>query len=327
MGYQQLYTDQAVFFRHHDSDSSYTAMHVDNIILTAIRLSLLHFVLEQLASRFDVSSLGDLSWFLRFRFVRNLTKGTIAMSQTTYIATMVAQFNLTNSKPAPSPLEPGNTLSTNDCTSTPAEFEYMKTVPYKEAIGHLMWASLSTCPDITYAVNFLLQFMQNLVPRHWEVVKRVISYCAGTANYILLLGKVQNDPPGLYSISPISVWSDSNWASKGHCKSICGFIFCVGGAIVSWSTKKQHLIAQSSTKAEYIAAAHTTHEALWLNHFLEELAIFLPSPIPLHLDNCRSIDLAVKGQNTEQSKHIDIQHHILCEAIEHGVLIIHQVST
>jgi hypothetical protein len=209
-------------------------------------------------SQFDILSIGPLLWFLGFQFVCNLADGTIAMSQAMYIAGMVAHFNLTHTKTAPSPLEPGTTLSADDCASTPVEFKYMKTVPYKEAIGHLMWASLSTHPDITYAVNFLLQFMQNLGPCHWEVVKRIISYCASTAKYVLLLGKAQNDPPGLYSISPVSVWSDSNWASKGNWKLICSFVFCIGGAIISWSAKKQHLVAQSSTKAKYIAAAHAT---------------------------------------------------------------------
>jgi hypothetical protein len=58
---------------------------------------------------------------------------------------------------------------------------------------------------------------------------------------------------------------DADWASDvNNCKSTSGFVFMLGGAVVSWSSKKQTSVTLSSTEAEYIVAAHATKEVVWL---------------------------------------------------------------
>ena len=52
-------------------------------------------------------------------------------------------------------------------------------VPYREAIGSLNYCAVATCPDITFSVSLLAQFMDNLGRIHWEAVKRVFCYLLG----------------------------------------------------------------------------------------------------------------------------------------------------
>ena len=60
---------------------------------------------------------------------------------------------------------------------------------------------------------------------------------------------------------------------------------------VSWSSKRQTTVAQSSTEAEYSAASEATKEAVWIGRLLEELCQPEIYPIPLHCDNQGSIAL------------------------------------
>ena len=63
----------------------------------------------------------------------------------------------------------------------------MAKIPYREAIGSLMWEAIATRPDIAFAVSLLSQFLKNLGELHWKSVKRVLRYLKGMKNYNLTL--------------------------------------------------------------------------------------------------------------------------------------------
>ena len=52
----------------------------------------------------------------------------------------------------------------------------MSKIPYREAIGSLMWAAVATQPDIAFAVSLLSQFLKNPGEIHWKAVKRIMRY-------------------------------------------------------------------------------------------------------------------------------------------------------
>ena len=68
---------------------------------------------------------------------------------------------------------------------------------------------------------------------------------------------------------------DASWNSDhDDSKSQIGFVFLVNGGAVSWKSKKQPVVAQSSMESEYIAAADAANEAVWLRNFVIELGVF-----------------------------------------------------
>jgi hypothetical protein len=110
---------------------------------------------------------------------------------------------------------------------------------------------------------------------------------------------------------------DADWASDvNNCKSTSGFVFMLGGAVVSWSSKKQTSVALSSTEAEYIAAAHATKEVVWLRRLLIELGLDLDSPTVLHVDNQSAIAIVCNPKFHDCTKHIEVQHHFLRHKVE-----------
>ena len=57
------------------------------------------------------------------------------------------------------------------------------TVPYRELIGSLLWISMETRPDISYAVNECARYSSDLKPEHWTACLRILRYLEGTAGH------------------------------------------------------------------------------------------------------------------------------------------------
>ena len=53
-------------------------------------------------------------------------------------------------------------------------------VPYREAIGSLLFITVRTRSEIALAVKIFSKHVQCPSPCHWEVIKRVLSYLKGT---------------------------------------------------------------------------------------------------------------------------------------------------
>ena len=89
---------------------------------------------------------------------------------------MIEHFGMEEAKPLLVPINPGHNLTKSQSPSYPQVIEEMKCIPYREAVGSLMYAVVRTQPDIAYAVSYLARFMANPGRTHWEAVKRVIRY-------------------------------------------------------------------------------------------------------------------------------------------------------
>ena len=132
-----------------------------------------------------------------------------------------------------------------------------------EVIGSVLWPVVVSRPDAAFAVSTLSQFIQNPGPAHWEALKHVIVFLGSTKDLWLTFG-------GRSKLGAEG-FCDADWGGQKHCHSISGYSFHMGARAISWSSKKQHVVALSSTKAEYIAQTHAAKEALWLRSFLREL--------------------------------------------------------
>lgn len=94
-----------------------------------------------------------------------------------------------------------------------------------------------------------------------------------------------------------------------------------------WFSKKQPIVALSSTEAEYIATTHATKEVLWLRAFLSKLKIAVSDPITLYCDNQSAIALTKDNKFHAHMKHIDIRYHFICEAVEFKKIALHYIPT
>ena len=93
-------------------------------------------------------------------------------------------------------------------------------------------------------------------------------------------------------------------------RSTSGFAMFIGSSLVSWASRRQPVVAKSTTEAEYIAN-DAGSEAVWFHSFLEELGYPQTSATPLHIDNQSAIKVGKNPEHHSQMKHLNTKYHWL----------------
>ena len=121
--------------------------------------------------------------------------------------------------------------------------------------------------------------------------------------------------------SQIIGFCDADWAGDSEDRrSTSGYCMFVGGNLVAWKSKKQHVVSRSSAEAEYRAMATATSEVVWLKALIEELGFIVPTPISLHCDNQSAIHIALNPVFHERTKHIEVNCHFVRQKVEEKLI-------
>ena len=100
----------------------------------------------------------------------------------------------------------------------------------------------------------------------------------------LTLGSRTPDLQSSNHIVPTSLVDASLMDCTTSRRSTGAYVFFLDGALISWSSKRQGLVALGSTEAEFIAGTEAARELAWLMHFLEGIGMPEKNPI-LYGDN------------------------------------------
>ena len=82
--------------------------------------------------------------------------------------------SMNNVKPVNVPLASRFNISSVLSPRIDEEKQYMSHVPYANVVGNLMYAMVSTRPDISHAIGVVSRFMENPGEEHWRAVKWVL---------------------------------------------------------------------------------------------------------------------------------------------------------
>jgi hypothetical protein len=127
-------------------------------------------------------------------------------------------------------------------------------------------------------------------------------------NFWLVMG---GKPDGFHG------YTDSDWASQVHHHLISAYVFRIGTGAITWSSKKQSLVALSCMKVEYIAQTHAAKEAIWFHMYWCAITTDrLDLPTKLNSDNQGAIALAKSTSYHAWTKHINIQYHFIWDTVE-----------
>jgi hypothetical protein len=165
-----------------------------------------------------------------------------------------------------------------------------------------MWLAVATRPDITYTVGCLSSFIDCYRPEHWEAAIRVLHYLKGTRTHTLTLGGT-----GLLMLTG---YSDSDYTNCiNTSRSIGGYCFALGSGMVSWSSKKQPMVAGSSCYAEYIALHDAAHKIVFLRQLLKGLHLLPSDATLLFCNNDTASCLTEDHVWHSHTKHIHVKYH------------------
>lgn len=112
-------------------------------------------------------------------------------------------------------------------------------------------------------------------------------------------------------VSEVIAYCDSDHAGDlTDRKSTSGHVIIYGGAPVTWSSKKQSVVALHSTEAEFIAASECCKDLKFVKSFIKEL-LDIEVSIKLHMDNQSAIKWIKSGKSCMKNKHIDVRFHFM----------------
>nr|GEV87898.1 retrovirus-related Pol polyprotein from transposon TNT 1-94 [Tanacetum cinerariifolium] len=143
------------------------------------------------------------------------------------------------------------------------DVERMSKVPYANVVGSLMYLMVCTRPNITYVVSIVSRYLANPCKTQWEVVKWILKFLKRTAYVGLVYGRDQGKHVDVDGFVDADYAKDPN---KG--RLIIGYVFMVHGCVVSWKATMQHVVALSTTEAEYMALTEAVKESIWLKGLL-----------------------------------------------------------
>ena len=196
IGFNQSEADPAIFYVHKDQDITILACHVNDCTITGKSQVLIQKYKDKLKERYSLTDLGAANWSLGIKITRNLEARSISLSQSSYINSILMQFNFMDVKPSAIPMDPSICFTKDQSPQTPEEIADMRKVPYRKAISSLNHCTVATQPDIAFPVSLLAQFMENPGRTHWEAVKRIFCCLSGTKNWELVYGATSNGLEG-----------------------------------------------------------------------------------------------------------------------------------
>ncbi|CAJ2634277.1 unnamed protein product [Trifolium pratense] len=312
-GFRLNESDKCIYYKSDDNICTIICLYVDDMLIFGSNLSAINDVKSLFSNNFDMKDLGEASVILGIKITRS-EKG-ISLDQSHYVEKILKKYGYFNCKPGCTPYDPSVKLFKNTGDS-------VRQTEYASIIGSLRYATDCTRPDIAYVVGLLCRFTSRPSDEHWHAIERVMRYLKRTMN----LGLHYQRFPAV-----LEGYSDADWNTlSDDSKATSGFIFSIAGGAVSWKSKKQTILAQSTMESEMIALATASEEASWLRCLLSEIPLW-EKPMPAVLIHCDSTAAIAKIENrfyNGKRRQIRRKHSTVRELITTGaVRVDHTVNT
>ena len=311
IGFRNSLANTSLFIHIIGNHQTYILVYVDDIIVTGSDPRLVSSVLESLAHRFSIKDPFDLHYFLGVEVTRS--SAGLHLMQRRYMLDLLARTNMLDSKTVYTPMQTTAKLKLNDGPPLSDASQY------RSIVGSLQYLAF-TRPDISFAVSRLSQFMHQPTECHWQAVKRVLRYLAGTTSHGVFMKA--GSPLTLHA------FTDADWAGDSDdYVSTNAYVIYLGSTPVSWSSKKKNGVARSSTEAEYRAVANTASKVRWIFSLLQELGITVPVSPVIFCDNVGATYLCANPVFHSRMKHIAIDYHFIRGLVQKGLVRVAHIST
>ncbi|GJW46214.1 uncharacterized mitochondrial protein-like protein [Tanacetum coccineum] len=227
-------------------------VYVDDIIFGLTKKELCNAFEKFMHEKFQMSSIGELTFFLGLQVQQK--KDGIFIIQDKYVDEILKKFRFTKVKTASTPIETQKPLLKDENDKD------VDVHIYRSMIGSLMYLT-SSRPDIMFAVCAGARYQVNPKVSHLHAVKRIFRYLKSQQKLGFWYPK---DSP-----FDLVAYTDNDYAGASLDRKSttrgCQFLVC---RIISWWCKKQTVVANSTTEAEYVAASSCCGQVFWIQNQL-----------------------------------------------------------
>jgi len=326
-GFGESKSDPCMFTRRgKDNLLEVILVYVDDTLIFANRKELTDAIKKAMRAKFEMTDVEDADKVIGVEIFR--VKGGICLGQPVYAKMMLEEAGYWNVDTEKLPLNPMSDTWSHDENSEPlsgADREFF--VSYLMKIA---WMSQQTRIDLAATASILAQYLSKPTKCDLAALRRCLLYLRGCYDDVLFyrdsrIGEIvvdsglagesihDKEKPGL-----LFAYADASFANEEGRKSRSGQVVMVNGAAIDWASKKQSMVALSSTEAEYYSVSQVTQSVLHFKKILEDLDVKIDKPIRLYEDNKSCIAIAYKPKHHGRTKHFDVKAHFIRDHIEKG---------
>ncbi|KAL0420379.1 UNVERIFIED_CONTAM: putative transposon Ty5-1 protein [Sesamum latifolium] len=277
--------DPCIYKKTSRNPVAYLVVYVDDILLIGNDVKMFGDIKAWLSTQFSMKDMGEASYILGIKIYRDRLIRMLGLTQSSYI---------------------------EKSPKTDEELKRMSNIPYASVIGNIQYVVQCTMPDVTYALSVTSRYQACVGVAHWGKVKSILKYLKKTKDMFLIYGDGELIMEG---------YSDASFQSDDDdAKSQSNFVFKPNSGVVAWKSSKQDTTADSTTKAEYIAALDAAKEAVWMKNYIQELGVVpsIAEPVVIFYDSNGAIAQAKESRSHHRSKHILRRYHLLREIVSRG---------
>lgn len=327
-GYRRAKHDTCLFTRFVDGKRSYCVTYVDDLLMAVDDPGEVDRLLKILSQHVAVTGGQALTEFLGMKATRDMTAGTLELSQQALIEELfdstpeLATFKSTAkvSVPLPTHLK-GDVFHSNDQPAPGRENRAMQSL-YRKCVGTLLYIAVKTRPDLQYAATRAATQMSNPGDAHWTALSQTLRYLWQTRDNPLTFRRDNSS-----SEFKLTAYSDANWAANPiNRRSISGYFITLGASPILWKTKTQTVVATSSTDSETIAASLTAKSIAHAREVLTEMGIPHLAPTTLYVDNMAVQLASDQMQASPRLKHIEISNFYVADLQDRRVLHVLKIN-
>jgi hypothetical protein len=263
-------------------------------------------LIKSLKEHYNISGDNPAQWFLGMEILRDLPSEHIWLDQKAYIEKIA---NLANHRRIYSTPMSSNELLPNQKHALPAKIQN-----YQRKIGSLLFATISTRPNIAFAISRLAKFLNNSSSAHYKAADRALMYLYNTRQLFLHFGGQDN----------LVVASDASFADNStDRKSSQAFAMKLFSGLIGWRANKQDTITTLTTEVELLALAQAAKESMYVSKLLQKLTINLNDQIiQIEYKNTQTINLITKEIALLKTKlrHINIHNYWLYQKVQNKTI-------
>ena len=326
--------------------------YVDDLIIVASSEEARQWFMRRLESRFPVNpnSTGVIEGEKRGNILSmdvfyDREKGILQINQNEAIEALARKLKVDKQPPRSLPLSSDKQLPKLEQASVPQR-------DYLSIVGSLLHIAGVSRPDISYAVGVLSRHSSTPGHEHMKAAIDVVRYLYGTRHLCIQYFRCSeggNNPEVFETNSPPmsrtladrlmasvpegskgpDVYVDADLAGdKTTYRSTSGMVTFMNGGPISWYSRLQRLVAQSSAESEVLAVIDSMKEALHIKTLAEEAGI-RPRNIPIRIweDNVACILLGDKLKHSRQTRHFAIRLRFMFEHVSDKTIQFSKIDT
>ncbi|GJT65884.1 uncharacterized mitochondrial protein-like protein [Tanacetum coccineum] len=235
------------------------AIYVDDLFLTETGLELLNEFKKRTVSHFEMSDLGDLTYYIGIEVSQE--NDCVEIKQERYAMKILKEAVMEDCNATLYPKEKHLKLS-----KAKVEPE-VEATQYRKVVGCLFYL-LHTRLDLTYSVGVVSRYMQSPRESHAHAVKQILHYLKATTVFRIKYNYSNDMKLVGYSNSSHNVDIDNGRSTNGH-------VFYLGTSPITWCLQKQTSVALCSCEADFMAATAAMYQAVWLRELLAKVMAWI----------------------------------------------------